>query len=163
MIRLLITDFKRIFKDKLFLVLLIIGTAFAFVSPVLYKTMFLFMDETETEVINQMGLLSAYTSGKGLYFASFNIADNFGILLPILITIVIFKDYSNGTIRNKIVNGHSRSSIYFSQFISTAVTLWLMILYHALLQFVLGTIFFGYGVEITVTEVCYFFISKEGL
>ena len=67
MIRLLITDFKRIFKDKLFLVLLIIGTAFAFVSPLLYKSIFLLMDETETEIINQMGLLSAYTSGKGLY------------------------------------------------------------------------------------------------
>lgn len=159
MIRLLITDFKRIFKDKLFIVLIIIGTAFAFVSPVLYKSMFLFLDETEEEIINAMGLLSAYTSGKGLYFASFNIADNFGFLLPILITIVIYKDYSYGTIRNKIVSGHSRTSIYLSQFISTAVTLWLVILYHAIIQFTLGTILFGYGADITFTEVCYFFLS----
>ena len=40
MFKLLKTDFKRILCDKLFMVLCIIGGAFAVFTPVLYKVLF---------------------------------------------------------------------------------------------------------------------------
>ena len=154
MFRLLKTDLKRILKDKLFIVVCIIGVIFAFISPVLYKVLYEAINE-----LKELGLLGSAATAKGLYFASFNIADNFGFLLPILLVIVVFKDFGYGTIRNKIIYGHSRTAIYISSFISTFIVLWGLIIFHALLQFGLGYLFFGYGVEITFTEVCYFFVS----
>ena len=40
MIDLLKTDFKRVLKDKLFIVVCIIGGVFAVITPILYKLIF---------------------------------------------------------------------------------------------------------------------------
>lgn len=44
-----------------------------------------------------------------------------GILISVFGCQIIGADYANGTIRNKLIMGHSRSSIYISNFVTVAV------------------------------------------
>ncbi|MBQ3692080.1 MAG: ABC transporter permease subunit [Clostridia bacterium] len=50
----------------------------------------------------------------------------FGILLAIFIGLFIGSEYSDGTIRNKIIAGNSRTAIYLSNFIITVVAGFIM-------------------------------------
>lgn len=138
MIKLLKTDLIRIFKDKLFLVLSIIGLAFAVLTPVIYKLTFLLL-KTPTEDLAFLGL-----AGKEQFFAAFSTSNNFGLIAPILIAIILFKDFSQGTVRNKIICGNSRSKIFFSMLISCLISLFAVVFAHALITLALSSAFFGY-------------------
>ncbi len=55
-----------------------------------------------------------------------------GILIAVFCSIFIGKEYGNGTIRNKLVVGHSRSSVYLANFITvTAAGLLMNLVYTA--------------------------------
>lgn len=47
----------------------------------------------------------------------FNFVPVLGLFLAEFISLFLGKEYSDGTIRNKIVAGHTRASIYFSNFV----------------------------------------------
>lgn len=140
MTRLIKTDYKRFFKDKLFLVICILAAAFAVVTPLLYLLLFSF---AEMDAMTQE-MLSGYVSAKGQFFGGFSFGNNLGLVAPLLIGIVLFKDFNNGTIRNKIISGHSRKSIFFSIFIVAATTLFGIVLAHSLLTLGISLPFFDY-------------------
>lgn len=149
---LLKTDFKRIFKDKLFKILLIIGAAFALFNPLLYKLIFSTLEAEE--------MLGIAVSGKSLFFSAFLPGDNFGLIIPILIAIIICKDFSHGTVRNKIIMGKSRASIFFSMFISSATVMFAIILAHAFLTLGISLIFFDFQADpFTASDFGYMIIS----
>lgn len=153
--KLLKTDLKRILKDKLFIVVCIIGVVLALLSPVLYKVLFTEMGEIEEDP-----LLSSFVSIKGLFFQSFSISNNFGLIVPILLVIIIFKDFSFGTVRNKIISGHSRVSIFLSMFLSSCIIVTIVIFAHAILTLLISLALFSNTVnEITAKEVGYFISS----
>ena len=130
-------DLKRIVKDKLFLILCILGVVFALITPLLYV---LLRDLLELE----QDLLGLITNAKSMFFSSFSLGNNFGLIAPILITIIICKDFSHGTIRNKIICGKSRTSIFLSYTISCAISLFSVMLVHALITLGFSLIFFEY-------------------
>ena len=88
MLNLLKNDLLRILKDKLFLIACIIAGAFALVNPLLYKVLF---SSLEIESGGLIGTVNA----KSLFFSAFMPWDNMGLILPVLIAIVICKDYSH--------------------------------------------------------------------
>ena len=116
MIDLLKTDLKRAVKDKLFIVICIIAGAFAIITPLLYKVIFVVLkfDEEAMQELEMLGM--GIMNAKSIFFSSFSLGNNFGLILPIFVAIILCKDFSNGTIRNKIICGKSRTSIYFSLF-----------------------------------------------
>ncbi len=134
-------DFKRVFRDKLFLVVCVLGAVFAVLSPLLYVVIFGSMGELD-EITRQM--LAGYVSAKGQFFGAFSFGNNFGLIAPLLIGIILFKDFSFGTIRNKVISGHSRGSIFFSTLIVCFVTLFGVVLLHALLTLGICLLFFEY-------------------
>lgn len=144
MLKLLKTDLIRIFKDKLFLVLSIIGLAFALFTPVLYKLIFS-LNGLSSEDFALFDMVEI--TGKAQFFAAFSPANNFGLIAPILICIILFKDFSQGTVRNKIICGNRRSHIFLSMFISGLVALFAVVLAHALVSLCLSSAFFGYQYE----------------
>lgn len=155
MTKLLKTDLKRIVKDKLFVVVCIIGAVFSLVTPFLYKLLFSGIDMSEGEDI-----ISMFVSINGMFFQSFSMSNNFGLIVPILLIIIIFKDFTFGTIRNKIVSGHSRTSIFFSMFISSAIIITGVICAHAALTGIISLALFSNTLEkITVERVVYFITS----
>lgn len=53
------------------------------------------------------------------------------------------RDYTNGTIRNKIIFGNSRVSIYLANFIVLSVTMLLIIAVYSIITFTAGSVFCG--------------------
>ena len=152
MFKLLKTDFKRILCDKLFMVLCIIGGAFAVFTPVLYKVLF--------SAIGADELLGMAVNAKSLFFTAFSPSDNFGLILPILVIIIICKDFNHGTIRNKLICGYSRKAVFLSMYIACATTICLLILCYALINLFVALIFLDYqATAFTMADFGYLMIS----
>ncbi len=142
---LLKTDLKRVLKDKLFLVLCIIAAAFALFMPLLFKLLFGMMQMEE--------MLGAVVDAKTLLFSAFMPGDNFGLICAVLLTIILCKDFSQGTIRNKIICGKKRSHIFLSLFITACIILCAVMLAHALLTLGISLCFFEYqATEFTAAD-----------
>jgi ABC-type transport system involved in multi-copper enzyme maturation permease subunit len=142
---LLKADLKRALKDKLFLVLCILAGVFAISTPLLYKAIFSVLDMEE---LFEMGeLLRNQFTAKGMFFTSFSPSNNFGMILPILVAIILCKDFSHGTIRNKIICGKSRTKIYFSLFCTCAILMICFILAQALVTLLISLTMFEYQAD----------------
>ena len=154
MTRLLKADFKRFFKDKLFLVSCIIALVFSFITPLLYKLIFSSLLQFEME---ELGMILNLNT---LFFQSFSLSNNAGMIVPILIVIIIFKDFSFGTIRNKIIAGHNRTNIFLSLFIVSSAIISLIMFSSATITGLLSMALFPDLVsEITSKEIGYFIAS----
>lgn len=150
-------DFKRVFRDKLFLVVCILAVVFAVITPLLYIVIFGSMGEIDQ--ITQE-ILSGYITAKGQFFSAFSFGNNLGLIAPLLIGVILFKDFTFGTIRNKIIGGHSRISIFLSTFVVCFVALFGVVLAHALLTLVICLPFFDYqSTPFAMPDLWYFFES----
>lgn len=131
-----VTDLKRILKDKLFLVTCILAGVFALINPVLNKVLF--------EVLDMGDMLGTVVNAKSMLFTAYVPSDNLGFIMPILIAIVVCKDFSQGTVRNKIISGKSRSVIFISHLLSAATVTCSVMLLHGLLTLGVSLCFFSY-------------------
>lgn len=156
MLKLLKTDLKRVVKDKLFLISCIIATVFAFFSPLLYKAMFALLG-VEDDMLAMMG---AAPTAKSMLFQAFLPGGDLGLILPILIIIALCKDFSFGTIRNKIIAGYNRATIYLSMLITSFVIMGGLMLAYALLSFGVSLVLFEYStVAFSISELGYLLLS----
>lgn len=135
---LLASDLRRIVKDKLLLVVGIIAAVFAVITPLLYWAIFQDMDALSME------MLGVGASAKNLFFTAFNIGNDLGLVAPVLIAVILFKDFSYGTIRNKIISGKSRISIFFSTYVSCLIALFAVTLFYALITLGISLMLFPY-------------------
>ena len=106
-------------------------------------------------------MLAGYITAKGQFFSSFSFGNNLGLIAPLLIGIILYKDFSFGTIRNKIISGHSRTSIFLSNFIVCLTMLFGIILAHALLTLGISLPFFEY--QTTPFKIADFWYLLESL
>ena len=143
MFDLLKTDLKRALKDKLFLVLCIIAGAFAIFTPLLYKGLFTLL-EIDAASMQELEMLGLGINAKSMFFQSFSLGNNFGLILPIFVAIILCKDFGHGTIRNKIICGKSRGCIFLSLFLTAAILLCGFIFAHATLTLLISLLFFNY-------------------
>ena len=153
MSKLIRSDLSRVLRDKLFLVACIIGGAFAMFTPLLFKLIFAGLDAGFD------GLTASYTSPKSLFFNAFSPGNNFGMIVPILLGIILYKDFTFGTIRNKIISGQSRRNIFLSMFTVCFIVLWSLILVYALLNYLLSLVLFGNNASTSAADVLYFLAS----
>lgn len=126
MIKLLRGEFIRLFKSKIFW----LGTIFMFCSAAFtiysrWMTMQKFPDY--------------YSSPDGILLSG---SEFIGIVIAVVMGIFIGTDYSHGTIRNKLVVGHSRVKMYFSNLIICIIASLLM--YFAWLVAVAGGAVLGF-------------------
>ena len=61
-----------------------------------------------------------------------------GVFIAILCSIIFSTDFHNGTLKNKIIMGHSRSAIYLANLLSTMIMSLALSLIYILIFFVLG-------------------------
>lgn len=148
------SDFRRVLKDKLFFVSLIIGVVLALITPIIYSVIFKFAgEEAET-------LLPGLITAKAQFFQSFSLNNNLGLIGPVLLSIIICKDFSFGTVRNKIIAGKTRNEIFFSMFTVTAVSLIVIMLVHAFTSLGCSLIFFDYQATPFVLADVWYFIES---
>ena len=147
-------DLKRVIKDKLLLVLAILAVVFALITPLTFALVFSVIDVSEEP------MLSALVSAKGLFFQSFSMTNNMGFIAPVLLAIVLYKDFSYGTVRNKIISGKSRSQIFLSTFIVCSLVLVCLIMLSAFITLGVSLIFFDYQEgSFAAADLGYFFAS----
>ena len=149
-------DLVRIFKDKLFLIAAIITGAFSVFTPLLYKLLFSMLD---TDGIEGAGSSMFTPSARDMFFTAFTPGNNLGLIVPIFVTIILCKDFSWGTVRNKLISGKRRWEVFLSTFISCSVTMCAFMLTHALLSLAVSLIFFDYGVAFNLAELGYMLLS----
>ncbi len=104
MSKLLSANFMRLKRDKFFW----IGIAFMFAAGVFFPVM-KYADMKQTGAINNIE--------NGFFACTLFI----GIIMAVFCSLFIGTEYSDGTIRNKIVIGHKRASIYLANFITSAI------------------------------------------
>jgi len=155
---LLIADFRRVLKDKMLIVMGILAAAFALITPLLYTVIFSVTDMAEDPMTSAM--LSGYITAKSQFFSSFSLGNNLGLVTPILLAIILCKDFSFGTIRNKIIAGKSRSAIFMSLFITCSAALIAVMLLHGFITLGVSLIFFDYQpTPFTLSDFGYFLAS----
>ncbi len=139
MLNLYKTDLKRILKDKLFLVALILGAVFAVINPLMNKLLFDVLLDADDALMDMIGM-----DAKSMFFSSFSPSNNLGLIAPVLLGIALCKDFSFGTVRNKIISGKPRTSVFLSYFLSCATALCALIFLHAALTLGISLLFFEY-------------------
>ena len=143
-------------KDLTFRITLIVGAALAVgLSLILF-----FIDlGLKNSGIDDFKLCT----GQTLFVMSLSPAQNFGLAVPInLITFTVL-EFTQGTIRNKIITGNSKTKIYFSLILSGVIfTLLLMISYIGLCVG-LGSIFGGFDPKGMVMGTVNGYVTPEFL
>lgn len=112
MSRLLYADFSRLIKNKLFWIGLIVMIALPLYAVGVRYYDYVVASETVWETADGLWFVG------GMYMA---------IILSVVISLFIGTEFGEGTIRNKLMVGHTRNSIYFSKLLVCATV---AIFYH---------------------------------
>lgn len=104
MSRLLSANFMRLKKDKIFW----IGFIFMFAAGIFFPVM-RYMDGKQTGTINNID--------NGFFGCAFFI----GIIMAVFCSLFIGTEYSDGTIRNKIIVGQKRTAVYLANLVLSSI------------------------------------------
>lgn len=137
---LLAADIYRYRKDILFKVAFIVIAVFVAMNCGLYMIL-----KSTLESADGLLGMDDMVSGRYLFGSSLSTGSNVGLVIPIFAGAIVCKDFSMGTIRNKIIRGYSRTQIYMSHFITSSCFGGLMIAVFALANLGLGSLLFGYS------------------
>lgn len=99
----------KLFKDKTFKVTLIIGIILSIALPLLYLAI-----DSNSEAIK-------ICNGANFLISSASPVQNFGLAIPINLISLIVGEFTFGTIRNKVIVGYRKSTIYFELFVSSLI------------------------------------------
>ena len=136
MARLMRAFFYKISKDITFRITLIIGAGMAVLITLIYLLL-------QASMGDELGGTKILT-GQSMLISSFSPLQNFGIAIPINLISYIYLEFSQGTIRNKIIAGHSKTKIYASLYLSGLVFAFALLLVYVGLCTGLGSIFGGF-------------------
>ena len=114
MSRLLKADLYRMWKSRLTLIALILALAFPLFMVLLYVGIRA-MSGLGDEMLDAVSMFNANTVIGSCY----SLTNNIGLVVPAFAGILVCTDYSNGTLRNKVIAGNRRSEIYLSHLIVT--------------------------------------------
>lgn len=147
MLNLLKAEWIKLRKDKIIWIVVPIIIGFAILNSLLSSVLETLL---ETEPIE--GLNISFT-GKALFFNSFNPSQNIGLVIPILICIFVAREFTYGTIRNKLIAGYKKRDIYLSITVSSLIIGAFFVIIYALANLLFGSMVVGYGEAITAKEV----------
>lgn len=110
--RLLKADLYRMCKSRLTMIALILASAFPVVVVLLYVGIRA-MAGLEPDMIGSELLFNANTVIGSCY----SLTNNIGMIVPAFAGVLVCADYTNGTLRNKVIAGNRRTEIYLSHLI----------------------------------------------
>ena len=137
MINIIKSALFKLSKDWTFRITLIVGISLA----VLMNLIYLGIDLASSRAGVTEHL---FCNGQSMLISSLSPTQNFGIAIPVNLIVYTIGEFTNGTIRNKIIAGHKKSFIYISMLLIGAIfSLSLMIVY-AGLSIGIGSIIGGF-------------------
>ena len=123
-------------RDLTFRITLFVGVGLAFFMTLLYVAL--------EHMLSSDGETIKIISGQSMLLQSLSPAQNFGIAIPVnLITFTVL-EFTQGSIRNKIIAGNSKANIYISLCLNGLIFAFSLITVYILLCFGLGCIFGGF-------------------
>lgn len=137
---LLKADFKKTLKSKIPLVLIIIAIALPLLSAS-FNALIFHLIEKDLEP----GAFDGIINNAYLYANSFSPINNLGILLLILVIILASHDFSQATIRNKIIAGHNKSKIYLSSLVVNLTIMLVVMFLYSTLTYLFNGLFMGFN------------------
>ena len=140
--RLLKSFFFKLSRDLTFRITLIVGAGIAF-----FMTGLMLLIDIASGTFGGDGNTLRMLTGPNMLLSAFNPVDNFGLAIPINLITFICLEFSQGTIRNKIIAGHSKFQIYLSLFVSGLILTFALLIVYAGLCTLLGTIFGGFDLD----------------
>lgn len=143
MSRLLSANFYRLCKNKVFWLELI----FTFV----FSICICFMNYSPKIQLTENRLYL-----DDVFFTFYQII---GIVYAAGISMIVGTEYSDGTIRNKVIVGHTRTHIYFANLITSIAVSFLVMLTHTIITGVVGYALFG-GFQMPLSQVAFALICS---
>ncbi len=142
--KLLKNDFLRIFKSGGFRAILIVGLILGALSPVALYGIIMLILTYMPDAAGSFDMRTAINS-INMFSSSLSIASTnfFSVILVIILIVQISRDFTQGTIRNKIIQGYSRTKIYFSTLIVIFTTILLSLFMYGIVRFGVSLIFFN--------------------
>lgn len=140
MLRLFKAFIFKISRDLTFRITLIIGAGIAVFMALLYALLDFSVDLEGVKML----------TGQGMLVNSMSPVQNYGIAIPVNLITFTCLEFSQGTIRNKIIAGHSKAKIYASLFLSGLIFAFLLLGVYLGICTALGSIFGGFDLD-TVT------------
>ena len=129
----------KIRRDATFKITLIVGAGIAVFITLLY----LILQNALPDEFGDAKLLT----GPTMLLNSFSPVQNFGIAIPVNLISFTCLEFTQGTIRNKIIAGNSKFKIYASLCLSGLVFAFALIIVYAAICTGLGSIFGGFDLS----------------
>lgn len=145
MMRLFKAFLYKISRDLTFRITLIIGAGIAVLMTAIYLGIDLLMQAEADGALDMK-----YLTGQSMLVNSMSPVQNFGIAIPVNLIAFTCLEFSQGTIRNKIIAGHSKPKIYVSLFISGLIFTFLLLFAYLGLCTAFGSIFGGFDLNTLV-------------
>ena len=152
------TDFRRLLKDKLTIVLFVIALVLATVTPLLQAALF----EVQKLIAEAPDMVSPIQA-KSMLFVNFAYLSDVMFIVLILVPIILLKEL-NGMIRNKIVNGYSRKQVYFSLLITISTLITILLLVATIITSTVSLIAYPYSLagDLFINDIPYILLSLLG-
>ena len=138
--RLFASYFYKLRHDLAFKITVIVGFGVALFMAILYYGL---GKLAETPMV----------SGVDMFIISLSPVQNFGIAIPINLITFTTLEFSQGSIRNKIISGHSKGKIYLSLFVDGLILTFLLLGAYSLLSFAFGCMFGGFNIPISESSI----------
>lgn len=139
-------DLFRLFKDKIFYLLI----AIAALLPIVANGLFYFgydimvVQSPDAEALEMvLKLIKAFP----MSMFAFEISNSAGLLAVIAIALYVGKEYMSGTIRNKIIAGYSRTAVYGSNLIVSSLSALIIVTVFIVFMLAIGIPLQGWGAE----------------
>ena len=129
----------KIRRDVTFRITLIVGAGIAVFITLLYLIL-------ENALKDQFGDAKLLT-GPTMLLNSFSPVQNFGIAIPVNLISFTCLEFTQGTIRNKIIAGNSKFKIYASLYLTGLIFAFALIIVYAAICTGLGSIFGGFDLS----------------
>ena len=158
--RLIKASLYKLSKDLTFRVVLIVGLAVAFIL-VLFNFLFDFvfqnlstflgmaeLSEEEAESVNTiLDVPLHFVNGPAMLVSSSSPTNNYGIAIIINLVIFICLEFTQGTIRNKIIGGNSKLKIYLSLVLTGFILAGILMTFYLVVITLLGSLFGGFNLK----------------
>lgn len=132
--------FFKLVRDWTFRITLFIGLGLS----VMMTLLFLVLDHAFP---SDMGIDGLFCTGQNLFYSSLSPAQNFGIAVPVNLISFTVLEFTQGSIRNKIIAGNSKGKIYLSLLLSGLVFTLSLVFAYVGLSTLLGSIFGGFDIN----------------
>lgn len=135
--------FFKLSKDIVFRVIMFVGIGLAIFSAGLLALLDLFA----ADLVDGAEVGMKFCSGPSMLLLSLSPAQNFGIIVPICVVIFVASEFTQGTIRNKIIGGYSKTYIFCSLFLSGLILAGILVGIYVGTSTLLGLIFGGFDLS----------------